>query len=112
MFHTVEPLESRKRCIWLHEAPIRMSPWVMDDDPLAKIDNGLHFQENEAAESSGTGPGSSRVRSKDPRFDLSPSTVAVGGRPHAHARAHFDIAPFSDSEKLKFRNVKVEDRGI
>ena len=28
-----------KRCIWLHVAPIRMSPWMTDDDPLTKFDN-------------------------------------------------------------------------
>ena len=27
------------RCIWLHVVPIRMSPWMTDDDPLTKIDN-------------------------------------------------------------------------
>ena len=40
-FHTAKPLEPRKRCIWLHEAPIRMSAWMMDDDPLAKIDSAV-----------------------------------------------------------------------
>ena len=29
-----------KGCIWLHVAPIRMSPWMTDDDPLTKFDNG------------------------------------------------------------------------
>ena len=28
-----------KRCTWLHVAPIRMSPWMTDDDPLTKFDN-------------------------------------------------------------------------
>ena len=28
-----------KRCIRLHVAPIRMSPWMTDDDPLTKFDN-------------------------------------------------------------------------
>ena len=26
--------KTSKRCIWLHVAPIRMSPWMTDDDPI------------------------------------------------------------------------------
>ena len=58
--------KTSKRCIWLHVVPIRMSPWMTDDDPLTKLDNAAALSTNEATENSGTGPGSSRVRSKDP----------------------------------------------
>ena len=51
--------KTSKRCIWLHVVPIRMSPWMTDDDPLIKIDNAAALSTNEATENSGTGPGSS-----------------------------------------------------
>ena len=35
--------KTSKCCIWLHVAPIRMSPWITDDDPLTKIDNAATF---------------------------------------------------------------------
>ena len=57
--------KTSKRCIWLHVVPIRMSPWMTDDDPLTHIDNAAAFSTNEATENSGTGPGRSRARPKD-----------------------------------------------
>ena len=54
-----------KRCVWLHVVPIRMSPWMTDDDPLIKVDNAAALSTNEATENSGTAPGSSRARPKD-----------------------------------------------
>ena len=57
--------KTSERCVWLHVVPIRMSPWMTDDDPLTKIDNAAALSTNEATENSGTGPGSSRARPKD-----------------------------------------------
>ena len=54
-----------KRCTRLHVAPIRMSPWMTDDDPLTKFDNAAACQESEATRNTGTSPGSSQARSKD-----------------------------------------------
>ena len=65
VLHTVKPLENQQTLLWLHVVPIRMSPWMTDDDPLTKIDNAAALSTNEATENTGTGPGSSRARSKD-----------------------------------------------
>ena len=74
--------KTSKRCIWLHVVPIRMSPWMTDDDPLTKIHNAIALSTNKATENSGNGPGSSRARPKDQPFD------PLNSSPCAHGWCH------------------------
>ena len=55
VLHTVKPLKNQQTLLWIHVVPIRMSPWMTDDNPLTKIDNAAALSTNEATENTGTG---------------------------------------------------------